>query len=118
MAEAKSACWRLHAARRIKALLARLALALLLLGGQQHAELHWLSHALEATRSGAPDAPAHDDHCETCAALTAFAAALPTAVAAPPARDELTYAVVAPAQQDLLRALACASYEPRAPPLA
>lgn len=62
----------------LKNLLARGALALLLLFAQQQAALHWLSHAVEATHAKASSsAPA--EHCDECVALSAFGAAATSA---------------------------------------
>ena len=71
----------------LNTLLGRGLLALALLFGQQHAALHWLSHAVEATQAKA-GTPATDLHCDDClavaglgAAATASAPLLPAACA-------------------------------------
>lgn len=52
-------------------------LALLFVLVQQHATLHWLSHAIDAVhQKGAPAG----DACDECASLSAFAAAAPSSV--------------------------------------
>ena len=58
-----------------KNLLARGLLALALLFAQQHAALHWLSHAIAATHAKASGGSAVPDHCDECLALSAFGAA-------------------------------------------
>ena len=59
----------------LKNLLARGLLALALLFAQQHAALHWLSHAIAATHAKASGGSAVPDHCDECLALSAFGAA-------------------------------------------
>lgn len=67
----------------LKAVLSRSLLALALLFGQQHAALHWLSHAVEATQAKASHSTP-SEHCDECLALAGLgAAATPTAVALP-----------------------------------
>ena len=67
----------------LKTLLGRGLLALALLFGQQHAALHWLSHAVEATQAKASH-PTPSEHCDECLALAGLgAAATPTAVTLP-----------------------------------
>ena len=69
----------------LKAVLSRSLLALALLFGQQHAALHWLSHAVEATQAKAKASHSTpSEHCDECLALAGLgAAATPTAVALP-----------------------------------
>jgi hypothetical protein len=56
-----------------RGMLARCLLAVALLLGQQQATLHWLSHAIEATRAKAAQTPAAD-HCDECLALAGLGA--------------------------------------------
>jgi hypothetical protein len=58
----------------LNTLLGRSLLALALLFGQQHAALHWLSHAVEATQAKA-GTPATDLHCDDCLAVAGLGAA-------------------------------------------
>jgi hypothetical protein len=59
----------------LRRLIGGCVLALLFLIVQQHASLHWLSHAIDAVHQKA--APA-GDACDECAGLSAFAAAAPS----------------------------------------
>ncbi len=73
-------------------LLGRGLLALVLLFGQQHAALHWLSHAVESTQAKA-GAPAPEQHCDDCLAVAGLGAAATSSTAllpAPLARHTLT----------------------------
>jgi hypothetical protein len=70
----------------LKTLLGRGLLALALLLGQQHAALHWLSHAVEATQAKASKA-APLEHCDECLALAGLGAAATSAAPALPAFD-------------------------------
>jgi hypothetical protein len=60
--------------KSLNILLGRGLLALVLLFGQQHAALHWLSHAVEATQAKA-SAPATDLQCDDCLAVAGLGAA-------------------------------------------
>ena len=72
-----------HATAPLKTLLARGLLALALLFAQQTAALHWLSHAIEATRAKASQS-APSEHCDECVALAGLgAAATPSSAALP-----------------------------------
>ena len=59
----------------LKNLLARGLLALALLFAQQHAALHWLSHAVAATHAKPGGGSAAGEHCDECLALSALGAA-------------------------------------------
>ncbi len=59
----------------IRRLLARGLLALMLLVAQQTASLHWLSHAIDATRAKATQGSAPAAHCDECAVIGALGAA-------------------------------------------
>jgi hypothetical protein len=67
----------------LRTLLARGALALVLVLAQQHATLHWLSHAIDTMAQKAAQKPApstSSDACDECAGLDslhAFAAPAP-----------------------------------------
>ena len=99
----------------LKKLLARCALALLLVFAQQQASLHWLSHAIDATHAKAGSA-ALADHCDDCLAFAGLAAGATSAQAAPP---------VAPARHAAIRVPAVAiapcplrlGFDSRAPPI-
>ena len=60
----------------LKLLAARGLLALAFLFAQQTAALHWLSHAVEATRAKA-GSPAGSPHCDDCVAVAGFGGAAP-----------------------------------------
>ena len=99
----------------LKILLGRGLLALALLFGQQHAALHWLSHAIEATHAKA-GTPAPDEHCDECLALAGLGAAAASAAPSLPV----------PIAQHALRSLPAAAIAPvalrlgfhsRAPPI-
>ena len=64
----------------LRTLLARGALALLLVFAQQQATLHWLSHAVDSIAQKAKHGP--NDVCDECAGLVAFDA---MAAPSPPA---------------------------------
>ena len=68
----------------LKILLGRGLLALALLFGQQHAALHWLSHAIEATQAKASQS-APSEHCDECLALAGLGAGAPSATPLLPA---------------------------------
>ena len=68
----------------LNTLLGRSLLALALLFGQQHAALHWLSHAIEATQAKA-STPAPDQHCDDCLAVAGLGAAATSSAPALPA---------------------------------
>ncbi len=98
----------------LKTLLGRSLLALALLLGQQHAALHWLSHAVEATHAKA-GTPAPSEHCDECLAVAGLGAAAtstsPELPAAPAAHVESARA--ADARAALAPRLA---FRSRAPP--
>ena len=101
-------------AHLLRALLARTCLAVMLLFAQQHATLHWLSHAIEATNK-AGHVPPPGDHCDQCAGLTAFGAAMTSLGVSLPA--SLGHEALSAAPQ--ARAVALAplyAYLSRAPP--
>ena len=68
----------------LNTLLGRGLLALALLFGQQHAALHWLSHAIEATQAKA-NTPAPEQHCDDCLAVAGLGAAATSAAPVLPA---------------------------------
>ena len=105
----------MNARSRLGRLLAHLALGLFLLASQQHAVAHWLSHAIDATHAKAPGAPA-SEHCDDCAGLIAFGAALACAeVAIPPTPAFGDTAPVTPLPPTPV-AVSPAAYLSRAPP--
>jgi len=106
--------------RRTSALIA-IVCALLLLGAQQFAFAHWISHAGAATSAvsvhGNDDADGHSHgSCETCTALAALTAAPPAFVAP---TDVVPAAAIAFPNISLPEALASSAlpYGARAPPV-
>ncbi|HKX40322.1 MAG TPA: hypothetical protein VJO99_04140 [Burkholderiaceae bacterium] len=103
----------------LRTLLARGALALLLVLGQQHAALHWLTHAVDAVGSAATQKAAQhgsNDVCDECAGLTAFGAmavGAQTMLALPLARHAVAATVPATAPQRAPRL----AFHSRAPPV-
>jgi hypothetical protein len=99
----------------LNTLLARALLALALLFAQQHAAVHWLAHAIDATHQKAP-APTGAEHCDECLTLGALGAAAPGAAQALlplPAQHALP---APPAAADSPAALRLA-FRSRAPPI-
>jgi hypothetical protein len=99
----------------LKTLLGRGLLALALLFGQQHAALHWLSHAVEATHAKA-GSPASDEHCDECLALAGLGAAAAGTAPALPASfaQHALYSLPAVASAPIAPRLA---FHSRAPPI-
>jgi hypothetical protein len=99
----------------LKTLLGRGLLALALLFGQQHAALHWLSHAVEATHAKA-GTPAADEHCDECLALAGLGAAAPSAAPSFPA-SVAQHALQAPPAVAVAPAALRLGFHSRAPPI-
>ncbi|HEY9065623.1 MAG TPA: hypothetical protein VIO33_11625 [Burkholderiaceae bacterium] len=103
----------------LRTLLARGVLALLLVFGQQHATLHWLTHAVDAVDSAAAQKAAKhgsDDICDECAGLIAFGAmavGAPPTLVLPPADRAVAIATPAAAPQRAPRL----AFRSRAPPV-
>ena len=98
----------------LRTLLARGALALLLVFAQQQATLHWLSHAIDSIAQKAKHGPS--DVCDECAGLVAFDA---MAAPSPPALvlvrgDDTPIDVTRPASISRAPQLA---FRSRAPPI-
>jgi hypothetical protein len=98
-----------------RGLLARFALAVALLLGQQQATLHWLSHAIEATQAKAAQTPA-SDHCDECLALAGLGAAA-TSSAAFLVPSTAQHALVAPAPIADATLAPRRGFQSRAPPI-
>lgn len=99
----------------LKLLLARGALALMLLFTQQQAALHWLGHAIDATHAkyGGPIPSDHCDECPSFSALGAGAISEHAIPVVPMPREALApYTGVGSAQSALLLA-----FRSRAPPV-
>lgn len=101
----------------LKNILARGLLGLAFLFAQHTATLHWLSHAIEATRGtvskvGAPSA----DHCDECLALGALGAAAPSAGITLPAASAQHALFASPAAAPSPAALRL-GFQSRAPPI-
>lgn len=99
----------------LKNLLARSLLALALLFAQQHAALHWLSHAVEATQAKATNGSASAEHCGECLVLGAHGAAATSGDTPLPANFSLHARAAQPPLAPTLAALRLA-YRSRAPP--
>ena len=89
----------------------------LLVFAQQHAVLHWLSHAIDAVDSAAAQKAKHgpDETCDECAGLTAFdamAVGTPPTLVLPPAGQAVAAATPATAPQRAPRL----AFRSRAPP--
>ena len=114
----------LHAMRSLHRLLAgsRLVsvaalLSLLLAVGQQHALLHWLSHATSSTKAQhAGAAEPGKFSCDECVALAAFGASSPTAPWAFSCAELHDPAFAGPAPAGITQALRLA-FRARAPPI-
>ena len=100
----------------LKNLLARGLLALALLFAQQHAALHWLSHAVAATHAKPSGGSAAGEHCDECLALSALGAAAPSTYAPPPA-DAAQHALVAATPVATRSAALRLAFHSRAPPI-
>lgn len=99
----------------LKLLLARGALALLLLLAQQQAALHWLGHAIDATHAKY-GGPLPSDHCDDCVSFGALGAAAPSThvvVLPPAARDALVSCAAVETAPAALRL----AFRSRAPPV-
>lgn len=100
----------------LKQFAARGLLALAFLFAQQTAALHWLSHAIEATKATSGKAGAPADHCDECLTLSALGAAAASGAA------PLAVVVAHPAQRAALPAAASPAalrlaFHSRAPPV-
>ena len=99
----------------LKTLLGRGLLALALLFAQQQAALHWLSHAVEATKASSKTTPA--EHCDECLALADIgAAATGSGVPALPA-SFARHALVALPPVSVAPAALRLAFHSRAPPI-
>lgn len=98
-----------------KRLLAQGLLALVFLFAQQHAALHWLSHAIAATRAKAAGGSGVPDHCSECLALGALGGAAPASASALPAGVAHHALVALPPVANSTAALRFA-FHSRAPP--
>jgi hypothetical protein len=98
----------------LKTLLGRGVLALALLFAQQHAALHWLSHAIEATHAKAGK-PSPDEHCDDCLAMAGFAAAATGSTPTLPA-SSAQHTLTAPPLVAAARVAMRLAFRSRAPP--
>ena len=106
---------RLLAGGALAAVAALLSLALAF--GQQHALLHWLSHAAASTKAqhvGAADAG--NLTCDECVALAAFGASSPAAPWAFSCAEPHEEAIAAPVPAGIAATL-CLAFRSRAPPI-
>ena len=100
----------------LRTLLARGVLALLLVFAQQHAALHWLSHAVDAVDTAHKAKHGPDEVCGECAgliALGAMAVGSAPALALPPAEPVVADAALPLAPQRAPRL----AFRSRAPPV-
>ena len=100
----------------LKHLLARGLLALALVFVQQHAVLHWLSHATDATQAKAAGKPAPADPCDECVQLAGLGSAAVGGDGALPSSTALHVLAALPAPTTAALALLLA-FESRAPPI-
>ena len=100
--------------RSLRFLLAHSVLALLLLFSQQHAAVHRLLHAVQATHPKAEGAL--DRHCAECGALSALDAAAPVATLTALALQGAGTSGLATLHADAPRAASWPAFHSRAPP--
>ena len=100
--------------RSLRFLLAHGVLALLLLFAQQHAAVHRLLHAVQATHPKAEGAL--DRHCAECGALSALDAAAPVATLTALALQGAGANVPAALHADAQRPASWPAFHSRAPP--
>ena len=100
----------------LRRVLAHAVLGLLLVFGQAHATLHWLSHAIEATQAKGKGAPV-DTHCSECDGLVAFAATMSAPPAPVPAVPDFGVDFSPRVVVAMPVAATATVYQSRAPPL-
>lgn len=105
---------RLSSLKSLRLVLAQMGLALLLLLSQQHAAVHWLSHAVEATH-GKPKGTLNE-HCADCGALSALDGAAPVATLAALAVADVSASSVSNRHVDAQPAATWPVFHSRAPP--
>jgi hypothetical protein len=95
---------------------ARGLLALVLVFAQQQASLHWLSHAIEATKGKAATGPLASDHCDECLALSGLATGATSAPQTFP-QEAAHHVLIAASEVTLSPALLRLAFRSRAPPI-